>query len=151
ESRPMRLLSTIDQQPLEHLGDQMHGFASELYPICRSITGSGIRQTLAAIQQRVPLQVSEIPSGTQVLDWTVPREWNIRDAYLRRPGGERLVDFRQHSLHVLNYSTPMRAVLPLEQLKPHLFTLPEHPDWIPYRTSYYQENWGLCLTHRQLQ
>jgi aminopeptidase-like protein len=102
------------------------------------------------LQQYVPLAVHEVPSGTRVFDWTVPKEWNIRDAYVQNAAGERVIDFRKSNLHVVGYSVPVRARLPLRELKRHLFTLPEHPDWIPYRTSYYTEDWGFCLSQRQL-
>jgi aminopeptidase-like protein len=132
------------------LGEELHEFAKELYPICRSITGDGIRQTLARIGKRIPLQLFEVPSGTGVFDWIVPKEWNIRDAYIKNSSGKRVVDFQKHNLHVLNYSMPIHATMPFNELRPHLFSLPERPDWIPYRTSYYQEQWGFCLTHNQL-
>jgi aminopeptidase-like protein len=127
----------------------MHALASELFPICRSITGEGLRATLRRIQQEIPIYIHEVPSGTTVLDWTVPDEWNIRDAWIQNSHGERVVDFRAHNLHVVNYSVPVRARLGLDELKPHLHSLPEHPDWIPYRTSYYRQDWGFCLAHRQ--
>ena len=146
----MRLLKELDQMDPTEIGRELHRFAAELYPICRSITGDGMRRTLALIQNRIPLQIVEVPTGTAVFDWTVPKEWNIRDAYIKGPDGKRVVDFLQCNLHVLNYSTPVHATMPLSALKPHLFTLPEHPDWIPYRTSYYQENWGFCLSHNQM-
>ncbi|HEY1482562.1 MAG TPA: DUF4910 domain-containing protein [Candidatus Acidoferrum sp.] len=146
----MRLSNTFDSANLPTIGQQLHQFATDLYPICRSITGDGIRRTLQMIGERIPLQISEVPSGTPVFDWTVPKEWNIREAYVKGPDGSRIVDFKNHSLHVMNYSTPIRAVMPLHELKPHLHSLPNHPDWIPYRTSYYQEDWGFCLTHEQL-
>lgn len=130
-------------------GEELHRFAAELFPICRSITGDGLRQTLAIIGTRIPLKISEVPTGTSAFDWMVPKEWNIRDAYIRVPGGKRIVDFRQSNLHVLNYSVPVHETMPLSRLKPHLFTIPEHPDWIPYRTSYYKEEWGFCLSHNQ--
>src|SRR5579871_274385 len=130
---------------------ELHRFAAELYPICRSITGDGIRRTLTAIKDRIPLETSEVPSGTHVFDWTIPKEWNIQDAYIKAPNGERIVDFQRSNLHVVNYSTPLLATMPLSELKPHLFTLPDKPDWIPYRTSYYQESWGFCLSHKQLE
>lgn len=131
------------------LGTELHDFARKLFPICRSITGLGIRETLRLIGELIPLEISEVPTGTEVFDWTVPKEWNIRDAYIQDAQGNRVVDFRRHNLHVLNYSTPVHATMPLEELKQHLFTLPQHPDWIPYRTSYYKENWGFCITHNQ--
>jgi aminopeptidase-like protein len=146
----MKLLKEFEQQDLVSLGRDLHGFAAELYPICRSITGDGMRQTLERVKERIPLQTFEVASGTPVFDWTVPKEWNIQDAYIRIPGGKRIVDFRQNNLHLLNYSTPVRATMSLAELKPHLFSMPDHPDWIPYRTSYYQPNWGFCLTHNQL-
>lgn len=139
--------STLD---LTQIGQAMHGFAAELYPVCRSITGDGMRMTLRRIGQEIPLTISEIPSGTQVFDWTVPNEWNIRDAYVKNAHGERVIDFQCHNLHVLNYSAPIHARMPLAELKKHLFTLPDQPDLIPYRTSYYQENWGFCLSHNQM-
>ncbi len=146
----MRLLNALDKQNSTEIGQELHRFAAELYPICRSITGDGIRLTLAMIQERIPLQISEVPSGTPVFDWTIPKEWNIHDAYIKDSSGQRIVDFRQCSLHVMNYSTPIRATMPLSELKPHLFTLPDRPEWIPYRTSYYQANWGFCLAHNQM-
>jgi aminopeptidase-like protein len=147
----MRLLKQFDQKDLPAIGQDLHRFASDLYPICRSITGDGVRQTLAAIQKRIPLQISEIPTGTSAFDWTVPKEWNIRDAYIKNARGERIVDFQLNNLHVLNYSVPVRAKMPLSELRPHLFSITEHPEWIPYRTSYYHESWGFCLSHNQLK
>lgn len=119
-----------------------------LYPICRSITGNGVRQTLDHLEKRIALERTEVPSGTPVLDWEIPREWNIRDAYVADAAGRRLIDFRAHNLHVLNYSVPVRRTMTLDELQPHLYSLPDHPDWIPYRTSYYREHWGFCLRHR---
>lgn len=137
----------IDQ---ELVGRQMHEFARNLYPLCRSITGAGFRETLSRVSGHIPLQLHEVPTGTAVFDWNVPKEWNIRDAYVKNSMGERVIDFRESNLHVVSYSVPVRATLSLPELKKHLFTLPEHPDWIPYRTSYYQETWGFCLRHRDL-
>ena len=133
------------------LGERMYALAERLYPICRSITGNGLRETLRILQEEIPLTLHEIPTGTAVFDWVVPREWNIRDAYIRNSRGEKIVDFQQHNLHVLNYSTPIRAHMRLEELRPHLFTLPDMPDWIPHRTSYFNDNWGFCITQRQLE
>jgi aminopeptidase-like protein len=147
----MTLLKEIDQLVPEEAGGRLHRFAAELYPICRSITGEGIRQTLALLGERIPLEIVEVPTGTPVFDWTVPKEWNIRDAYIKPAGSaKRVVDFRRCNLHVMNYSSPVHQTMPLSELRPHLFTLPERPDWIPYRTSYYQENWGFCLSQNQL-
>jgi aminopeptidase-like protein len=131
------------------VGQSMHAFMRELFPICRSITGDGVRETLAAVARRIPLELHEVPSGTNVLDWTVPDEWNIEDAYIAKDG-RRVVDFRESNLHVVNYSEPVRAVMPLAELRPHLHAQPEHPEWIPYRTSYYSRAWGFCLAQRQL-
>jgi aminopeptidase-like protein len=136
---------------LDRLGLEMYGLVADLYPICRSITGDGVRHTLQSLQQYIPLEIQEVPTGTQVFDWTVPKEWNVRDAYIKNDCGEKVVDFQVSNLHLLNYSIPIQQKLPLSQLKEHLFTLPEHPDWIPYRTSYYQETWGFCLSHHALE
>ena len=146
----MPLLKDFDRGDPAQIGASLHQFAAELYPICRSITGNGLRETFARLQKRIPIQLSEVPSGTQVFDWSVPKEWNIRDAYIKDASGRRVVDFQSSNLHVVNYSTPVRAILPLSELKQHLFTLPERPDWIPYRTSYYKETWGFCLSHNQM-
>ena len=132
-------------------GEEMHHLISALYPICRSISGNGVRQSLQILQKHAPVKMHEIPSGTAVFDWTVPKEWNIRDAYIKDSQGNRIVDFRHSNLHVVNYSTPVQARLSLAELKEHLFTLPDHPEWIPYRTSYYKEAWGFCMSHRQFQ
>ncbi len=133
------------------IGRQIYELIADLYPICRSITGNGFRQTVALLQKQIPLTVYEVPTGTQVFDWTVPREWNIRDAYVKNSRGERVIDFQRSNLHVLNYSVPISRKMPLAELKEHLFSLPDRPDWVPYRTSYYKENWGFCLSHNQLQ
>jgi aminopeptidase-like protein len=132
-------------------GDEMLRLIAEAYPICRSITGDGVRRTLAMIRERIPLEIREVPTGTPVLDWTVPREWNIRDAWIKDPSGRKVVDFQECNLHVLNYSVPVHKRLPLAELRKRLFTLPDKPDLIPYRTSYYKETWGFCLRHRTLE
>jgi aminopeptidase-like protein len=144
------MLKEIERRDLSEIGRDLHDFAASLYPICRSITGSGIRQTLAMIQERIPLRIHEVPTGTPVFDWKVPKEWNIRDAYIKAPSGSRVVDFQRCNLHVMSYSIPVHATLPLREIRPHLFTIPDHPDWIPYRTSYYEEAWGFCLSHNQM-
>jgi aminopeptidase-like protein len=132
------------------LGDAMYDLVCRLYPICRSITGDGLRETLRIVQEFIPLEIREVPSGTKVFDWEVPEEWNIRDAFVIDPQGRRILDFKTSNLHVVSYSTPIHAKLPLAELKTHLHTLPDRPDWIPYRTSYYKPGWGFCLSHRQL-
>lgn len=147
----MNLLRELDRRDAAVTGRTLYRFVEELFPICRSITGDGIRRTLARIQEQIPLlKILEVPSGTPVFDWTVPKEWNIRDAYIKDASGNRVIDFRRSSLHILNYSAPIRTTLPLSELKQHFFTLPEHPEWIPYRTSYYKEAWGFCLSHNQM-
>jgi aminopeptidase-like protein len=129
-------------------GEELFELVAELYPICRSITGDGVRRTLELVGREIDLEVHEVPSGTRVFDWTVPREWNIRDAFVADAAGERVIDFRASNLHVMSYSVPVHATMPLHELKQHLFTLPEHPDWVPYRTSYYAERWGFCASQR---
>ncbi|MEU2503400.1 DUF4910 domain-containing protein [Streptomyces sp. NPDC007863] len=128
----------------------MHALVERLYPLCRSITGDGVRATLDVVGEYLPLDVHEVPTGTRVLDWTVPQEWNIRDAYVADATGRRVVDFAASSLHVLGYSVPVAATMPLSELRGHLHTLPDQPDLIPYRTSYYAPEWGFCLTQNTL-
>jgi len=130
-------------------GGQLHQFASRLYPICRSITGEGVRQTLALIRARIPLVVHEVPSGTRVFDWQIPLEWNVEDAAVLDADGRRVVDFQAHNLHLVSYSEPVRCTLPFDELSARLHVLPEHPDWIPYRTSYYRRDWGFCMRARE--
>jgi aminopeptidase-like protein len=135
---------------LPALGESMYELMTDLFPICRSITGAGLRDTLDRIGKIVPLQLTEVPTGTVAFDWTVPKEWNIRDAWVADDRGERVIDFRQSNLHVVSYSTPVRRRLTLDELRPHLHTMPDHPTWVPYRTSYYAESWGFCLSQEQL-
>jgi aminopeptidase-like protein len=141
------LSSPVDQP---NTGHEMYRLIAELFPICRSITGNGVRETLQILKNHIPLSIHNVPTGTQVFDWTVPREWNITDAYVKNSRGERVIDFRRSNLHVMNYSVPIKRRMSLAELRPHLFTLPDYPDWVPYRTSYYNENWGFCLSHNQL-
>lgn len=136
-------------ESLASTGTSMYALAERLFPICRSITGNGVRQSLQILQEYIPIEIHEVPSNTPVFDWTVPKEWNIRDAWIAGPNGEKIIDFKEHNLHILQYSTPIHRVIGLEELKKHLFTLPDKPDLIPYRTSYYQENWGFCMAHNQ--
>jgi aminopeptidase-like protein len=131
-------------------GARMHALMSELFPICRSITGDGVRHSLGLIGQRIPLDLYEVPTGTRVLDWTVPDEWNVRDAYIRRDG-RRIVDFTSSNLHLVGYSEPVAATMSLAELRPRLHVHSERPDWIPYRTSYYTRSWGFCLAQEQLE
>jgi aminopeptidase-like protein len=130
------------------VGEELHRMVAELYPICRSITGDGVRRTLEVVGRELDLEVHEVPSGTQVLDWTVPREWNVRDAWVAGPAGRRMIELQDSNLHLMSYSVPVQAVMPLAELRQHLHTLPEHPDWIPYRTSYYAEQWAFCASQR---
>jgi aminopeptidase-like protein len=132
------------------IGAEMYSLIEELYPICRSITGDGVRRTLDIVRKHLPLEVHEVPSGTAVFDWTVPREWNIRDAYVKASDGRRVIDFQQSNLHVVGYSVPVRTRMSLAALRPRLFTRPDVPDAIPYRTSYYNETWGFCASQRQV-
>lgn len=134
----------------QEIGEEIYNLIAELYPICRSITGDGVRKTLRVISEYIPLTINEVPTGTKVFDWAIPREWTIRDAFIKNSKGEKIVDFKVSNLHVLGYSIPVNKKVSLQELKEHLFTIPEYPDWIPYRTSYYNENWGFCVTHRQL-
>ncbi|MDX6433363.1 MAG: hypothetical protein QOE54_5729 [Streptosporangiaceae bacterium] len=129
----------------------MHALVRRIYPLCRSITGDGVRRTLEIIGEFISLDASEVPTGTEVLDWTVPREWNIRDAYVKDASGTKVIDFAESNLHVVGYSVPVSATMTLDELRPHLHTLPDQPGLIPYRTSYYAETWGFCLPENILQ
>src|SRR4051794_29312287 len=133
----------------EAVGWEMHDRIARLFPICRSITGMGVRESLRLIGREIEIRTQEVPTGTRVFDWTVPQEWNIRGAYIKDRHGRRLVDFANSNLHVVNYSIPVHETISLSELQPHLHSIPEHPDWIPYKTSYYTPSWGFCLTHRQ--
>lgn len=133
---------------LEEPGKELHAFASQLYPICRSITGNGVRTTLQLIARHIPLQIQEVPSGSQVFDWEVPLEWNVEDAYVKDSDGRRVVDFREHNLHLVSYSEPVARQLTLAELQPHLHVHKHNPGWLPYRTSYYRRSWGFCMRAR---
>ena len=135
----------------EDIGEEIFAFVAEIYPICRSITGRGVRETLRAIGAHIKLEVHEVPTGTAVFDWVIPREWNIREAYIRNERGEKVLDFAQSNLHVMSYSVPVQQRISLAQLKQHVYTLPDQPDLIPYRTSYYAEDWAFCMPHRLLE
>jgi aminopeptidase-like protein len=126
-------------------GVRMSALIEELYPICRSITGDGVRQTLDIIGNSIPLDIHAVPSGTAAFDWTVPKEWKIAEAYVEDEDGRRVIDFADHNLHVVSYSAPVDTVMTLEELQAHLHSDPAHPDVVPYRTSYYKEDWGFCL------
>ena len=141
----------MSSSPDSSRGTDMYDLITELYPICRSITGDGVRETLEILRKRIALDVHDVPSGTTVFDWTVPKEWNVRDAYVAAADGRRVIDFKRSNLHVVGYSVPVRERMSLARLREHLFSRPDLPDVIPYRTSYYRETWGFCLSHRQLQ
>ncbi len=141
------LRAAIDALDLAALGADLYGHVAEWYPWQRSITGEGLRRQLQAIGAHLPLTVHEVPSGTAVFDWTVPREWNLREAYIADSTGRRVVDVADHALHVMGYSVPVRARMPKATLAEHVFTDPGHPHRIPYRTSYYQERWAFCMAH----
>lgn len=136
------------EQP-DVLGNECYALVARLYPLCRSITGDGLRSTFKILSESISLTQTEVPSGTRVFDWTVPCEWNIRDAYIETPNGKKIARFSDNNLHVVNYSIPQDKTLSLEDLQPHLHSLPEHPDWIPYRTTYYNPDWGFCISENQ--
>lgn len=132
-------------------GEEMYQLAVRLFPICRSITGDGVRKTLSVLKEFIPIDIVEVPSGTKVLDWEIPDEWNIREAWIKKSNGEKIVDFKNLNLHILNYSEPVQKRINLKELKEHLYTLPDYPDWVPYRTSYYSRQWGFCISHKQFE
>ena len=134
----------------QDVGHEAYELMERLFPLCRSLTGDGVRATFDILEEEIPITRTEIRSGTRLFDWIVPEEWNLRDAYIAAPDGTRVVDYRDSTLHVVSYSEPVRATMSLEQLRERLHTLPEQPDVVPYRTSYYERTWGFCLSHRQL-
>lgn len=146
-----RSFETPDRETLHGLGDDMYRLLTDLFPFCRSLSGEGVRRSFDLIEDHVPLTRTEVPSGTQVFDWTVPKEWNVREAYVIGPGGEKIIDFNKSNLHVLGYSRPFRGRMSLDDLRPHLFTLDKQPDVIPYLTTYYDDNWGFCISRRQFE
>lgn len=131
-------------------GDEMYAWAEDLFPICRSLTGSGVRDTLSYLKNLLPtLNMHEIKTGENVLDWQVPLEWDIKDAYIENEKGKKIIDFNTSNLHVVGYSEPIDTILDLAELQKHLHSLPSLPNAIPYITSYYSRNWGFCLSHEQ--
>ena len=138
----------VSKPQTEAQGRRLYEFAARLYPICRSITGAGVRETLQLIRARIPLAIHEVRSGTRLFDWQVPPEWNIEDASVSDADGRRVIDFRKHNLHLVSYSEPIRTTLSRAELLKRVHVLTEHPDWIPYRTSYYERSWGFCMSAR---
>lgn len=132
-------------------GEAIHDFIREAQPFVRSITGHGLRQTLEAVRKRIPISVESVPSGQPALDWVIPPEWRLHDAWIADSSGRRVVELAQSPLRVMSYSTPVRARMPLSELRKHVHTLPDRPGWIPYRTSYYREDWAFCLRHTELE
>lgn len=142
-------MESTNESPLD-IGQQIYQLCVDLFPICRSITGYGVRQTLSIIKQQIPeLGIFEVPSGTKCFDWAIPKEWNIKDAYVINPTGEKIIDFKKSNLHVVGYSIPIDKEITLEELQEHLYSIPEQPTAIPYITSYYTERWGFCITDEQ--
>jgi aminopeptidase-like protein/aminoglycoside N3'-acetyltransferase len=131
------------------IGKDMYGLVKKLFPICRSITGNGVRDTLKIIQEHIPLTIHEVPTGTKVFDWKVPKEWNIKDAYVMDEKGNKIINFKKNNLHVMGYSIPINKIILLSELQEHLYSLPEQPEAIPYVTSYYKERWGFCIAHKE--
>ncbi len=147
----MKIEELLARTDFNAIGHEMYNLIVELYPICRSITGDGVRSTLDILERGIDLAREQVPSGTRVFDWTIPKEWNIADAWVKNAAGERVIDFKRSNLHVVQYSTPIRATVSRAELMAHLHSLPEHPQWIPYRSSYYAERWGFCIEHDRLQ
>jgi aminopeptidase-like protein len=145
------MMSVDQKDKIEIMGKEMYSLMKRLYPLCRSITGDGVRETLKIIREQIPLEIQEVATGTEVFDWIIPQEWNIRDAYVKNSKGERVIDFKESNLHVLSYSVPVTKKMSTEELREHLFTLPDIPDQIPYLTTYYKKNWGFCVTHNQYE
>jgi len=141
-----RLLRAVDA-----LGREAHALMERLYPLCRSLTGDGVRRTLQLLQDIIPLKIHDVPTGTRAYDWIVPNEWNVSDAYVLDSRGQRVIDFRVNNLHLAGYSAPIDATIHRTDLLEHLFTNQDHPDWIPYRHLYHKEGWGFCVSHRQLR
>lgn len=141
----------IKYENTKKIQDEIFNLIYELYPICRSITGNGVRETLDVIRKHIEVEINEIPTGTPVFDWSIPKEWNISDAYIKDPNGKKIIDFKKSNLHVVSYSIPIKKQIDLEELKKHIHTIPAQPEIIPYITSYYNENWGFCMTDNQFK
>lgn len=129
-------------------GKKMYELIERLFPVCRSITGDGVRKTLSIIQEHIPIKIKEVSTGTKVFDWEIPQEWNINDAYVKDENGNKIIDFKENNLHVVSYSVPVNKIVSFSELQDHLYSLPEQPEAIPYITSYYERKWGFCLSHK---
>src|SRR3989338_3409940 len=140
--KPLKIMETS-------VGKEMYKLAERLFPICRSITCNGVRETLGILKESIPIKIHEIPSGTKVFDWTIPKEWNIKDAYIADERENRVIDFKKNNLHVVGYSVPVNKTVSLPEIQEHLYSLPKQPEAIPYVTSYYKEMWGFCITHKE--
>lgn len=133
---------------IEEIDKEMYEFVKQLFSICRSITGNGVRETLKLIQEHIPIKIHDVPTGTKVFDWTVPKEWNINDAYVMDKNGNKIIDFKKNNLHIVGYSVPVNKAVDLSELQEHLYSLPGQPEAVPYVTSYYKERWGFCVAHK---
>lgn len=142
------ILRSLSDQAADGVARECMSLVRDLYPLCRSLAGPGVRRSLDLVEQWIPLERHEVPTGTPVFDWEVPREWHLRGAHITDASGRRIVDAAEHNLHVVNCSVPVRCTMTREELEPRLHSLPDRPDWIPYRTSYYRDDWGFCLRHR---
>ncbi|MDN5928509.1 MAG: DUF4910 domain-containing protein [Hyphomicrobiales bacterium] len=149
-ARLRTLPSEAPEAPASATGAEIFALAEAIFPICRSITGEGVRETLRILGRHLPLERREVPTTTRIFDWEVPKEWAIREAFIEDMNGDRILDFRSCNLAVMNYSIPVDRVVHLEELKEHIHTLPDQPDLTPYRTSYYAPRWGFCMPHREL-
>jgi len=131
---------------LDTIGNELHAMATRLFPICRSVTGDGVRETLQIMQESIPLDIVEVPTGTEVFDWVVPHEWNVRDAYVKNSAGERVINFCQSNLHLVNGSQPISQTIDWSELKKKLHTVPSQPDLIPFITCFHKDDWGFCIS-----
>jgi aminopeptidase-like protein len=141
--------TVLNKSKTDHIGLQMYHLLEKLFPICRSITGNGVRETLSILQEHIPLKINEVPTGTKVFDWIIPQEWNINDAYVMDEAGNKIIDFQKNNLHVVGYSIPVNKVITLAELQEHLHSIADQPEAIPYVTSYYQQRWGFCITQKE--
>ncbi|HWY37023.1 MAG TPA: DUF4910 domain-containing protein [Bacteroidia bacterium] len=130
---------------------ELEKYFDRLWPICRSITGNGLRESFRILQEIIPLELTEVPTGTKAFDWEVPKEWNIKDAYIVTPEGKKICQFKENNLHIVSYSVPKNESIDFAELKKHLFFREDLPEAIPYATSYYKENWGFCISYNEFK